>query len=451
MGSKKLSVSIVVAASCLPAAAERESVTALSGGIVIDGTGAPARAATVLIRGNRIDAVGSRVAVPKQATMIDVTGKRILPGLVDMHGHMYARATATMRTQLEAYPKLYLAGGVTSVRSPGDFEPARMVELRERIKRHEVIGPRVFTAGPYFDQQPSLVNWIEGTRTPDEAAQLFEEWKGQIDCVKFYTRISEAQLAAVVKAARAAGLPTTGHLSSVTATRAIDVGIDGLEHGLFSATELFPAASEIDPVCGTAAADLDSETARLLVAKIVERRVAIDPTIVTFQSQLPEFAAVATDWSRYLSDEAHAHQTRVGLALAAARPARADCLRQAIRKQFQFVRKVHDAGGLIVAGTDPVSPRLVPGYALHRELQNLVDAGLTPLQAIRAGTLNAAIALRRERDLGTVAAGKLADLVVVGGDAENDLRALSKIEIVFQDGVRHDPDSLKQASLKQIQ
>lgn len=135
--------------------ARQESVTALVGATIIDGTGRPAFPATIVIRGQRIADIGTRPSVPTGATIIDLSGKRVVPGLVDMHGHMYARATAAMRSQFEADPSLYLAGGVTTVRSPGDFDPEGMIALRERIRRGEAVGPRIFVAGPYVDHASS--------------------------------------------------------------------------------------------------------------------------------------------------------------------------------------------------------------------------------------------------------------------------------------------------------
>jgi len=125
----------------------QERVVALTGGTIIDGTGRPPRTGyTILIRGERIVKVGRKVKIPKGATVLDITGKTVVPGLIDMHGHMYVRATGPQRSQFEAYPPLYLGGGVTTVRSPGDFEP-------------------------------------------EEGLEKFNQWKDRIGYVKFYTRI----------------------------------------------------------------------------------------------------------------------------------------------------------------------------------------------------------------------------------------------------------------------
>ena len=126
------------------------------------------------------------------------------------------------------------------------------------------------------------------------------------------------------------------------------------------------------------------------------------------------------------------------------------CLKEALEKQSQFVKAVHDRGGLIVTGTDPVIPILLPGYSLHRELQNLVDAGLSPLEAIRAATLNAAIATQLDSQKGTIAAGKIADLVVVDGNPDEDISAIGNTCLVFKDGVPYLPEALRKSVEGQI-
>lgn len=430
----------------------RERVTALVGGSVIDGTGAPPRAdQTILIRGERIERVGREVPIPAGATVIDITGKTVIPGLIDMHGHMYVNASGSQHSQFEAYSLLYLAGGVTSIRSPGDFEPAGMLARREAIERGDAIGPRIFAAGPYFDHDPSQVNWIEGVRSPEEAVALLNRWKGSIDYVKFYTRISEAEFIAVLNAAHKTGLSATAHLGSITAARAIELGIDGLEHGIFAMPEFFPPPnSGKDRWCALADVDLASPEVERLIGAIVDRRVVIDPTIVTYQSLHPRFEPATHDWMKYFSPEAQRYQRKRLETPRARDPVSDACLSRAIAKQIAFVGKVHDRGGIIVAGTDPVLVTLTPGYGLHRELKNLVAAGLTPVEAVNAATLVAATALRREKDLGSIQPGKMADLVVVEGHPAARIEDVSNTQMVFKAGVRYEPIALRTSAEGQI-
>jgi len=182
-------------------AQSRVRVTALINGTIIDRNGGPPlKQLTILIRNNRIADVGSNVEVPKGANVIDLDGKTVIPGLIDMHGHLYARTSTEpgiMSNQFDSYPQLYLAGGVTTIRSPGDFDPKGTITVRKRILNNEVIGPRIFTAGPYFDNAPSQISWIKGVKTTKEALNLLNKWKSRIDLVKIYTSITKPELRAL--------------------------------------------------------------------------------------------------------------------------------------------------------------------------------------------------------------------------------------------------------------
>lgn len=430
----------------------QERVVALTGGTIIDGTGKPPLTGyTILIRGERIAAVGRKVKIPKGATILDMTDKTVIPGLFDMHGHMYIRGSGPQHSQFEAYSLLYLAGGVTTIRSPGDFEPEGMIEWRERVNRGEATGPRIFTAGPYFDGDPSQVDWIKGVKTPAEALEKFNQWKDKIDYVKFYTRITEPEFITVLNAAHKAGIHATGHLGSITATRAVESGIDGLEHGIFAMSELAPQSGDSQVrFCTLAKLDLNSSVVENLVNLIVKNRVAIDPTIVTYQSLHPDFVPVTPDWLKYYSPEAQAFQNKIRSTPAKRNPAADECLLGALQTQMRFVKKIYDRGGIIIAGTDPVIVTLTPGYGLQRELKNLVAAGLTPVEAIKAATLVAATVLRREKDSGSIERGKLADLVVVKGNPATRIEDVGNTEIVFKGGVRYDPIALRKAAEGQI-
>ena len=433
---------LVTIAGCRSDHAER--VVALVGATVIDGTGAPAAPEqTILIEGERIAAVGRDVVVPQNATVIDVTGNAVIPGLIDMHGHMYAFSS----NQFEAYPKLFLAGGVTTVFSPGDFDPAGMIALRDSIARGETVGSRILTAGPYFDHAPSIVPWIEGVSSVAEALDKFALWRDSIDAVKVYAGITEQEITGLIAAAHDAGLFVTGHLGGIPTRRAVALGIDGLEHGIFAMAELSPhgpTAPINEQYCALAELDLGSPVVDSVMSDIVARGVYVTPTIVTMQAMHPEFDPVVADWERYLSDD-----MREALAQRAefldARGA--DCLRRAVEKQLEFVGLLHRRGGVILVGTDPVTPELVPGYALHRELQNLVAAGLTPLEAITAATANAAAALGRDGELGTIAPGRWADLVVVEGDPSVEIASISNIRLVLKAGNQYDPAALRQSAV----
>ena len=421
---------------------------ALVNGRVIDGTGTPAWLDwTVLIQGTRIIDAGPNVVIPDDARRVDLTGQTLLPGMFDMHGHLFSYNGQSLRAEFITYPRLYLAGGVTTIFTAGDFDPRGAISLREEIENNKAVGPQILTAGPYFSggDAPS---WMLTARTPDEIRALYEAWNDQIDGVKTYTGIPEDQFIALLKAAHADGLRVTGHLESISGMRAIELGIDGIEHGLFSMSEFFPqipSTSFRAQYCAISQLDVTSPEVTSIVDALVRQGTYLDPTIVVFQPELPDFEPLVPDWEKYLDPGAVMPLRRFARSIL-----QPTCLHEALEKQAQFVKAVHDRGGLIVTGTDPVSPILLPGYSLHRELRNLVDAGLSPLEAIRAATLNAAIATQLDSQKGTIAAGKIADLVVVEGNPDEDITAIGNTRLVFKDGIPYLPEALRKSVEGQI-
>ena len=456
-GSIAASALLVSGAAALLAQSQPLPALALTHARVIDGTGAPPRDEwTVLVRGDRIAAAGPKVEVPAGTTVIDLSGKSVLPGLIDMHGHMYVATARGIANAFESYPALYLAGGVTSVRSPGDFGPEGMHWLKEAIGRGAAEGPRIFMGGYYIDNSPSQIGWFKPVRSPAEVTERISQWKDRIDVVKFYTSTTEAQMQAGIAAAKAAGLPTTAHLGSITATRAIDMGIDGLEHGIYAMPEL--GAPKLWPAkvdgCPLGDLDVNGRLVTDLIDKIVKGRVAIDPTFVIVTLGLPDIQPLTPDWREYFADDrASAAAARVVEAAGASYkdPVELACAERTRRNAMRFVAKVQARGGIILAGTDPVATYVLPGWGMHRELKHLTEAGLTPVQALRAATYNAALVLRRDKDLGSIAVGKLADMVVVGGDPSTRIEDVGNVEMVFKGGRRFDPAALRNAAKHKLQ
>lgn len=419
---------------------------ALINGRVIDGTGAPAWLDwTVLIRGERIVAAGPDVVVLPGARIVDLTGQTLLPGMFDMHGHLYAFDGQSLTAQFTSYPRLYLAGGVTTIFTAGEFDPQGAILARENIASGAAVGPQILTGGPYFSGGDAP-GWMLRARTPEEICSYYQEWNDRIDGMKFYTGIPEDQFTILLNTAHADGLPVTGHLESVSGMRAIELGLDGIEHGLFSMSEFFPRGATLqEQYCAISQLDLTDPAVTGMVEALVTYGTYLDPTIVVFQPELPDFEPLVSDWEKYLDPGIVAPLRRTLQSMG-----HPPCLPGALEKQAQFVRAVHERGGLIVTGTDPVLPILLPGYGLHRELQNLVEAGLSPLEAIRAATLNGAIAARLDTEKGTIAAGKIADLVVVDGNPDEDITAIGNTRLVFKAGIPYSPESLRRSVEGQI-
>ena len=417
-------------------------VIALVNGRVIDGTGAPAYLDwTVLIQGTRILAVGPDIEIPDGAHIIDLTGKTLLPGMFDMHGHLFSYNGQNQIFESIAYPRLYLAGGVTTIFTAGEMNPEAAIALRENINNGQAIGPQILTTGPYFSGG-NAASWMLKAGSPEDMLTLYNQWSPRIDGVKFYTRIPEDQFKTVLDAAHADGLIVTGHLESISGMRAIDLGIDGLEHGLFGMSEFFQKGASFGvQYCAISELDLTSAPVIDIINALVQHGTYLDPTIVVFQPELPNFEPLIEDWEKYLDENA---RDSIRSAIQSMEQ-QGECLQIALDKQAQFVKAVHDRGGLIVTGTDPVIPILLPGYSLHRELENLVDAGLTPLEAIQAATLNSAIATLLDSQKGSIALGKIADLIIVDGNPDIDITAIGNTVMVFKNGVPYVPELLRKS------
>lgn len=426
--------------------ADPPKVTAIVNARLIDGTGAPARTGcTVLVRGERIAAVGPAVAVPEGANVIDGAGATLLPGMFDTHGHCF---TVDGKDQYEAYPLLFLAGGVTTTFSPGEMDAEAAYALRERLAKGEQKGARLLTAGPYFEKGQGELDWLVGYVDEADALKRLAEHGPRMDGLKLQTQITEAEAAAVIADAHRRGIRVTGHLGSVTAMRAIELGIDRLEHGLFAMSEFAPwqikgMAEWRAKFQRIADLDLASEPVQRLVDAIVEKRVALSATTASFEFWCGGYEPVTPDWDSYLAPEIRRAQKGYVLRLQQMDPENSKVFAAGLGKQLAFLKLVHDRGGVVVTGTDPGGKILIPGFGLHRELKLLVDGGFTPLAALRAATQHAARALGVEDDLGTVEAGKLADLVLVKGDPSADIRAIGDTVAVWKAGERFDPAALR--------
>ena len=436
-----------------PAAGEA-AVFVLRNARLLDGKSPARDGMTIVVRGERIAAVGpdADVEAPANAEVRDVGGKSVLPGLFDTHGHYF---TVDGTTQYEAFPKLCLAAGVTSVFAPGEVDPESAVALRERLRTGEEVGARLLTAGPYFEHGQGELRWLKGFDDVDGAVALLARWQDRIDGVKILQNVTEAEFTTIVQGAHAAGLRVTGHLGSITAKRAAELGIDRLEHGIYAMDELAPARvgsrDEWVAKCQKLAAlDLDSDLVRQLLDTLLEHRVVLSATSASFEFVLPEWEPVVDDWLRYLAPPVRRLVSGARKRMQQTPDDEAAAMRGTLHKHLAFLKRFADRGGVVVTGSDAAGKVLTPGFAVHREMRLLVQGGFTPLQAIRAATCDAAVALGQDADLGTIAPGKLADLVVVDGRPDEDITAMRAIVEVWQAGRRHDPAALCEAAVGQI-
>ena len=432
-------------------------VVALTHARVIDGTGAPAREnQTIVIESGVIRAVGDAgaVAVPAGAKVLDLTGRSVIPGLVMVHEHMFypSGAGAIYNEQGYSFPRLYLAGGATTIRTAGNMAGYADLELKKAIDAGRVPGPAMDVTAPYLEGPGLPIIQVHALTGPDDARQTVAYWADRgATSFKAYMHITRAELAAAIAEAHRRGLKVTGHLCSVTFREAAALGIDDLEHGLVVASD-FVSDKKPDecPAAGVTGslAGVDSARTAPLIRDLVAKHVALTSTLTVFETFTPGRPAASPAALDAMLPEARDQYLRRRLAIATQANSPWATL---FTQEMQFERDFFRAGGLLISGTDPTGyGGVVAGFSNQRELELLVEAGLTPLEAIRVATLNGAQYLGRADRVGSIAAGKRADLVVVRGDPSQTIADVEHVETVFKDGVGYDSAKLVESARGQV-
>jgi imidazolonepropionase-like amidohydrolase len=432
---------------------------------IIDGTGAAPRAdQNLAIENGKIVAIqrGADQRQSADVTVLDLPGYSVIPGIVGMHNHLlfnarpnlqpdgsFDRPMLSMQMSFSA-PRLYLANGVTTVRTAGSVEPQVDVNLKQAIEKGVVPGPHLEVTGPFLGG-PGLHALVPTGPEDARAAVAFWADRG-VTSFKAYVNITRAELQAVVTEAHKRGLKVLGHLCSVTYEEAAEIGIDSLEHGFFVNTQLDPG-KESDK-CSDSRGDytlehMSAEQVDHLLRTLIEHHVAITSTLPSTAWSVPSLnqdrdgqpplAAAALAAMSVGSQQAYF------IDLKRQRAGGQDATKL-LRRDMELERAFVARGGLLMAGSDPVGLfGSVPGFADHREIELLVEAGFTPVEAIRIATLNGAVFLGRQAQIGSISIGKNADLVVVKGDPATHISDIEKVELVFKDGVGYDPGKLLEA------
>jgi imidazolonepropionase-like amidohydrolase len=412
---------------------------------VVDGTGAAPRSdQTIVIQAGKILSVGpsAKAAVPAGATTVDLTGQTVIPGFVGLHNHtFYTTAAGRSIQQSFSFPRLYLANGVTTIRTTGSIEPYVEIAIKHRIERGEMVGPRMYISGPYISG-PGADESMRAVTTPEEARRVVRYWSEEgVDWFKVYTLISRRELAAAVDEAHRHGLKITGHLCSVGYLEAAEIGMDAVEHGLMGDLEFHPdkAPDKCPPRTADHYAKLDIGSARVqqTFRALVEKKVAMTSTLATYEENVPNRPPLEDRVLDALSPDAR-NETLSARKAYAANPANARWV-EGYRKVMDFDVAFVRAGGLLGAGVDPTGMGIaVAGFGDQRNYELLIEAGFTPVEAIKIMTSNGATILGAADRFGSIAPGLSADLVVIDGDPIARPAEIRRVATVFKEGVGYD-------------
>jgi len=354
--------------------------------------------------------------------------------------HQGARLVLFPEAFVSAYPRGLDFGAVVGSRTD---------EGREDFRRYwessvDIPGPAIDATAPYLNGPNTFIQ-MRALKGPEDARRQVQYWTDEgATSLKTYMQITRGELAAAINEAHRRGIKVTGHLCSVTYAEAANLGIDNLEHGFFASTD-FVADKKPDECPGQgvgqktiAALDENGAPFKNLVRTLIDKNVALTSTLTVFETftpgrPKPPGLEVLTPQLREQFEQNYKRTAQSTQSIYTT----------LLPKAFALERAFAKAGGVLIAGTDPTGGGgVIPGYSNQRQIELLVEAGFPPLEAIRISTLNGATYLGREARVGSIAAGKQADLVVIDGDPSKTIADVRKVETVFKRGVGFDPAKL---------
>ena len=437
---------------------EKSPVIAITHVQLLDGTGAAALSdQTVVFDHGTITAVGASAstATPAAAKVIDGTGKTLLPGLVGMHEHLfYSGPSGEQRVFIEqpfSFPQLYLASGVTTARTTGAMEPYADFNIKQQVDAGKLAGPEFFLTTPYLDGKPTIIPQMHEVTSPEEAREFVRYWHSVgFTSVKAYFSIHADELKAGIDEAHKLGMKVTGHICTVGYLQAAELGIDNPEHGPFGAPDVDFYSGKKPESCAdapgqifrdiTAKGDPNGALAKQTIDALIAHHVALTSTLAVFEGGLRPpmkwmmsraYALMSdAEWSNVMTDRAFesAQNEREQMTLS---------------KEMAFELAFFKAGGTMLAGCDPTGDGHIPaGLGDQREMELLIEEGLTPAQAVQVYTSNGAKFLGIADRVGTIAVGKQADLILLQGDFVKDPTAIEHPEVVFKKGIGYDSQAI---------
>jgi imidazolonepropionase-like amidohydrolase len=417
---------------------------------LIDGTGRALKYnQDILVQNKKIAAIGKtgELKVPQNVRVIDGAGKTVIPGLIMMHEHLfYAKPFFGMYKAVHmtnTFPQLYLAGGVTTMRTGGSIEANSDLNIKNAIEQGKRLGPTIDVSTPHIEREGRVGDYIAQLQSL-YGGENIENWlnywfdKG-VTSVKVYNNFTKDDLREIIKVAHARNIKVTGHLCSMTYQEAAEMGIDNLEHSFMAATDFVPNKKENECQYGDlSVAEFNEDHPKLiaLMQFLIDKNVTLTYTPNVFEpftdrEVIPGGGAVAL--APFLLEQM---QKKYNQSINTAKDS-VDLI--AFKKEMKRVMKFHSMGGKITVGTDPTGTgKTIAGYANQRLIELLIETGFTIEEAIKLATLNGAEYLGIANETGTIEVGKEADLILINGDLSKDISNIRKMELVFKDGIGFD-------------
>ena len=428
-----------------------DSITVFKNALLIDGKGNAAKPnQTIIISKGKIYWVGddAKAILPKEANIINLKGKAVMPGLVMMHEHMYISAhdISTRYLNLKqlpfTFPRLYLAAGATTIRTCGSIEPYSDIRIKKDIDLGLLPGPNMELTAPYIEGKSPLFPQMKENKTPEEAAAFVNYWAEQgFTSFKAYMGVDKPTLKSAIDAAHKRKLKITGHLDLVTYKEAASLGMDNLEHGFIASTDFTAGKKENEPPDAGAAIqslgnlNIQSDSVKQFLQFLIDKKTGITSSLAVFEGFTTTQPRPDQEAINAMSPDTRDFYLRVYVMLKSAKSPNDQ--EKAFVKTAKMEKLFYDMGGLLTVGTDPTgNGGTLAGYGTWRAIELLVEvAGFTPLEAIKIATLNGSIALGFDKTIGTIESGKSADLLIIDGDPSKTISDLRKVLFVFKNGV----------------
>ncbi|MBK9982281.1 MAG: amidohydrolase family protein [Saprospiraceae bacterium] len=435
-----------------PFIAIKETVFAITNVTVVDGTGgAPQNNMTVMVKNGKISYVGpsDKISIAKGTFTIDGAGQTLIPGFVMLHEHMFYTKPFedefNIVNMTNTFPRMYLAGGATSIRTGGSVSPFTDLNINKLIKEGKMIGPKMDVTGPFIERENNFsIPQLPILPAGQAPGPMVDYW-ANLGCTSFkaYMNLSREDLKETLEHAHARGMKVTGHLCSISYHEAAELGIDDLEHGFMVCSDFNKDRTEDHcdyrkAWSGLMALDKDAPAMDSLMKFLIKKDVAVTTTLPVF-APLKNYELIPGGGEQALHPDILEEVKKYS-----AGDAKSDSIDNIMfTKELYWIKKFFHLGGKLVVGTDPTgSGRTIAGYANIWTLETLIKSGFTTSEAVMLCSLKGAEYLRKQFDTGSIEKGKAADLILMDGNLTIDPGSIRHIRYVFKDGIGYDSKAI---------